>query len=247
MKRLRLLMILLVLLSSAVFTAQADCAVNEVADPSPVDGTTGGDSINCNGENLTSGADSVTIETGDGNDSLNIDNTNITNTFDGINMGNGQDRIEFDGGSISATRDAIIGGSGNDTFIINSTTITGDADNDDEGTAVYDDSGNNIIRIGVNGSVTVPGHGTNFVMFDVNGDGLVDIDDIEFYPTFCPSDWDANGVVNSTDVSLYLNDWFSDLVSGGTTADYDENGVVNSTDVSVYVNSWFNDVVGCSP
>jgi hypothetical protein len=99
----------------------------------------------------------------------------------------------------------------------------------------------------VNGVVPVADYGTNFCIYDVTGDGLVDSADIDFYPQFCPADWDTNGVVNSTDVSLYLNDWFTDLVEGGTSTDYDANGVVNSTDVSLYVNTWFNDVVGCAP
>jgi len=99
----------------------------------------------------------------------------------------------------------------------------------------------------VNGVVAILDLGANFSMFDVVSDGLINIADFEFYPTFCPADWDTNGVVNSTDVSLYLNDWFSDLISGGTVTDYDENGVVNSTDVSTYVNTWFSDVLECSP
>jgi hypothetical protein len=28
------------------------------------------------------------------------------------------------------------------------------------------------------------------------------------------TDWDANGVVNSTDVSEFINDWFEAVVSG---------------------------------
>ncbi len=99
----------------------------------------------------------------------------------------------------------------------------------------------------VNGQVSVPDLGLSFSMFDVVYDGVVNAIDVSFYPTFCAADWDLNGVVNSTDVSRYLNDWFMDVISGGTATDYDDNGIVNSTDVSSYVNSWFTDVLGCSP
>jgi hypothetical protein len=59
----------------------------------------------------------------------------------------------------------------------------------------------------------------------------------------CRVDWDGNGVVNSTDVSNFINDWFQDQANGTTFTDYDGNGVVNSTDVSMFINDWF---AGCS-
>jgi hypothetical protein len=59
----------------------------------------------------------------------------------------------------------------------------------------------------------------------------------------CRVDWDSNGVVNSTDVSNFINDWFQDQANGTTVTDYDGNGVVNSTDVSMFINDWF---AGCS-
>jgi hypothetical protein len=61
--------------------------------------------------------------------------------------------------------------------------------------------------------------------------------------TCCRVDWDGNGVVNSTDVSNFINDWFQDQANGTTVTDYDGNGVVNSTDVSMFINDWF---AGCS-
>jgi len=60
--------------------------------------------------------------------------------------------------------------------------------------------------------------------------------------TCCTADWDGNGVVNSTDVSAFINDWFADQVNGTLFTDFDDNGVVNSTDVSMFINAWF---VGC--
>jgi len=55
------------------------------------------------------------------------------------------------------------------------------------------------------------------------------------------ADWNADGLVNSTDVSLYINDWFEAHISGSIIADIDGNGVVNSTDVSGIVNAYFQE------
>jgi hypothetical protein len=55
----------------------------------------------------------------------------------------------------------------------------------------------------------------------------------------CLADWDHNGVVNSTDVSDFINDWFLDQQAGTLTTDFDGNGVVNSTDVSAFINAYF--------
>jgi hypothetical protein len=60
----------------------------------------------------------------------------------------------------------------------------------------------------------------------------------------CRVDFDANGVVNSTDVSEFINQWFADQLAGTTYTDIDANGVVNSTDVSDFINAWFD---GCTP
>jgi hypothetical protein len=65
-------------------------------------------------------------------------------------------------------------------------------------------------------------------------------------PPRCHADWDYNGVVNSTDVSMFINDWFEDINDGTNVTDFDHNGVVNSTDVSNFINSWFEDIAnGC--
>jgi hypothetical protein len=58
----------------------------------------------------------------------------------------------------------------------------------------------------------------------------------------CPVDWNNDGVVNSTDVSDFINSWFEDQASGTLVTDFDLNGVSNSTDVSMFINAWFN---GC--
>jgi T5SS/PEP-CTERM-associated repeat protein len=62
----------------------------------------------------------------------------------------------------------------------------------------------------------------------------------------CASDFNGDGVANSTDVSDFINAWFSDLANGTLVTDFDHNGVVNSTDVSAFINQWFADQAsGC--
>jgi hypothetical protein len=57
----------------------------------------------------------------------------------------------------------------------------------------------------------------------------------------CSTDWNCDDVVNSTDVSEFINSWFADQVGGTHAADFDHNGVVNSTDVSGFINAWFEE------
>jgi hypothetical protein len=64
--------------------------------------------------------------------------------------------------------------------------------------------------------------------------------------TVCRADFNNDGVVNSTDVSDFINAWFADLATGTFITDWDGNGVVNSTDVSEFINDWFVDSAsGC--
>jgi len=64
--------------------------------------------------------------------------------------------------------------------------------------------------------------------------------------TVCRADFNHDGVVNSTDVSDFINAWFEDQVFGTLVTDWDHNGVVNSTDVSDFINAWFEDQAhGC--
>ncbi len=58
-------------------------------------------------------------------------------------------------------------------------------------------------------------------------------------PPECPADWDHNGIVNSTDVGEFINDWFEDQVNGTLITDWDHNGIVNSTDVGEFINAYF--------
>jgi hypothetical protein len=76
-----------------------------------------------------------------------------------------------------------------------------------------------------------------------NGCGSVTSDEAAL--GVCVADFNCDGVVNSTDVSDFINQWFQDQVDGTLVTDWDGNGVVNSTDVSEFINSWFEDAVGC--
>jgi hypothetical protein len=64
---------------------------------------------------------------------------------------------------------------------------------------------------------------------------------VEFTPPgpLCIADFNDDGIVNSTDVSDFINQWFTDLTEGTLVTDWDNNGVVNSTDVSNFINDWF--------
>ncbi len=68
------------------------------------------------------------------------------------------------------------------------------------------------------------------------------VDDVRVFALLA-ADFNGDGIVNSTDVSFFINEWFSDQVKGGLTTDWDGNGIVNSTDVSSFINSWFEDIL----
>lgn len=62
----------------------------------------------------------------------------------------------------------------------------------------------------------------------------------------CRTDVNGDGVVNSTDVSDFINVWFGDQLEGTLNADFNVDGVSNSTDVSDFINVWFEEsAVGC--
>lgn len=67
-----------------------------------------------------------------------------------------------------------------------------------------------------------------------------------FVGLYCLTDVNQDGVSNSTDVSDFINIWFTDQAKGTLDADFDFNGVSNSTDVSNFINAWFSDQVGCT-
>jgi len=64
--------------------------------------------------------------------------------------------------------------------------------------------------------------------------------------TACIADFNGDDIVNSTDVSDFINQWFADQIEGTFLTDWDDNGVVNSTDVSNYINDWFASPPECT-
>jgi hypothetical protein len=63
----------------------------------------------------------------------------------------------------------------------------------------------------------------------------------------CVADWNRDGVVNSTDVSEFVNTYFDDQTNGTVNGDINCNGVSNSTDVSDFINIWFEVQAGLRP
>lgn len=62
----------------------------------------------------------------------------------------------------------------------------------------------------------------------------------------CRTDFNDDGVVNSTDVSFFVNQWFVDQEKGTLGADFNSDGVTNSTDVSDFISVWFEETsLGC--
>lgn len=91
-----------------------------------------------------------------------------------------------------------------------------------------------------------------YVVFRQNFDDTIELEqalewiEANLLGTACPSDWNDDGVVNSTDVSDFINDWFVDQVDGTLVTDFNSDGVSNSTDVSDFINAWFESVaLGC--
>ena len=58
----------------------------------------------------------------------------------------------------------------------------------------------------------------------------------------CPADWNHDSVVNSTDVTQYINEWFADQANGTHVTDLDGNNISNSTDVQIMIDRYIS---GC--
>lgn len=90
----------------------------------------------------------------------------------------------------------------------------------------------------VNGQVVIPGFGPWFDAFDVNGDGLINADDLSFFTTFttCPADWNHQNGLTLQDLFDFLGDWFSGV------ADYNADGSTTIQDIFDYLTGFFS---GC--
>ncbi|MBX3359683.1 MAG: immunoglobulin domain-containing protein [Phycisphaeraceae bacterium] len=61
-----------------------------------------------------------------------------------------------------------------------------------------------------------------------------------------PVDIDENGVVEPSDIAIFVAYWNSDLANGTLRADYDHNGVIEPSDIAAFISDWFRAVqAGC--
>src|SRR5690606_11010025 len=89
----------------------------------------------------------------------------------------------------------------------------------------------------INGQVQIAEFGYNFSVYDVNGDGLVNSDDLNAVrEAECRADWDRNGRVEVQDLLAYLDEWFA--LRGDLNAD-DRTSVL---DLLIFLDAFFQ---GC--
>ncbi|MBC7834535.1 MAG: hypothetical protein H7Y88_05470 [Phycisphaerales bacterium] len=56
---------------------------------------------------------------------------------------------------------------------------------------------------------------------------------------FKPADFNRDCIVNSADITAFLQAWFSDLANGTTLSNFDSNPAVNSADITAFLQAWF--------
>jgi len=89
----------------------------------------------------------------------------------------------------------------------------------------------------IDGKVTIPNFGFAFNLTDLNGDGVISIDDIQ--QPACPADMNSDGVLDFFDVSAFI----SAFGSQNPNADFNGDGLFNFFDVSAFLSAFAN---GCS-
>ena len=60
----------------------------------------------------------------------------------------------------------------------------------------------------------------------------------------CPTDWNSDGQVNSSDISSFLTTWLSSVQGGTLVADFNHDDTVNSSDISAFLTAWLIAVQG---
>ncbi len=75
--------------------------------------------------------------------------------------------------------------------------------------------------------------------YDLNGDFIPDA------CVSCSADWDANGSINSNDISGFLNSWLQAVSNGTLGGDFDRSGVTDSNDISAFLSAWLDQMGGC--
>ncbi len=90
----------------------------------------------------------------------------------------------------------------------------------------------------INGSVQIISFGSEFSLYDVNGDGLINGADLAFYNVPCAADFDHSGTLSTLDIFAFLNAWFD----GNMRADFDHSGGLAVQDIFAFLGAWF---AGC--
>ncbi|MBX3356807.1 MAG: hypothetical protein KF745_00105 [Phycisphaeraceae bacterium] len=76
-----------------------------------------------------------------------------------------------------------------------------------------------------------------------NQSGIIYWDDLEVTQgNPCPADRDGNGLVEPTDIAVFINDWFTSISQGTLVGDFDGNGVVEPADIAGFISAWFTAV-----
>lgn len=98
---------------------------------------------------------------------------------------------------------------------------------------VYDnDNTSNDADNTFNGMWTLLNPGYNFSLYDLDGDMVVDAIDLNILRPV--ADYNRDGIVNTADFIVYLNDW----ASGNSSADLNLDQVLNTLDFVVFLNAW---------
>ncbi|MBC7834448.1 MAG: hypothetical protein H7Y88_05020 [Phycisphaerales bacterium] len=64
-------------------------------------------------------------------------------------------------------------------------------------------------------------------------------------PLYDHADFNADGVVGSSDITAFLARWFQDLSTPALEADFDQSGATGSADVTAFLAAWFASLGGC--
>ncbi|MBX3358165.1 MAG: hypothetical protein KF745_07035 [Phycisphaeraceae bacterium] len=54
----------------------------------------------------------------------------------------------------------------------------------------------------------------------------------------CPADRDGNGVIEPTDIAIFVLDWFNSISGGTLAGDFDGNGTVEPADIASFIGAW---------
>lgn len=88
----------------------------------------------------------------------------------------------------------------------------------------------------VNNAVSITNFGTNFDLYDVTGNGIIDAGDAAFVVGPCPADWNRDHSLTPPDIFSYLNSYFAG------DGDIDDDFATTPSDIFLFLNDYF---AGC--